>query len=572
MKVVRKKKLIFKIIFIALAAIIMVSVALVLVGAIGMKKAYFSMMNEELKIACTLMGEELEATYDGDWGGDDYTAVFKGMQLINDEYTELLDLANANTGVDYTLFYGKTRAITTIKDPSTGQRIIGTDASDSVVTTVLTNGQHFYSDNLTIAGKKYCAYYVPMKNADGSIVGMMFAGRPVDDVSKAVLRAIIIMVIIAGAITGLILALGCVVASKTSKKMSAIAGQLEKVAGGDLSVKADETLLARKDELGKIAEALNLLTDKLNSVISETKSMSLNIGNAGSELSCSSNNASQASIQISSAVDDISKGAVTQADSVQTASTNTSDIGEDIDEISSHVKELDNAAGEMKRSCDNAMRAMESLIDSNNNVTLSVQEIGRTIQSTNESAKAIDQFSEAITHIASQTNLLSLNASIEAARAGEAGQGFAVVADEIRKLADQSKESADQIKEIVVRLLADAEASVDVMKKLDANCEEQSQHLQSTKGDMQNMLDSVGSVSQSTEVISQRITRLDDEKNSLIEIVTDLSAISQENAASTQQTNASMEELSATFSIINQSAEDLQHDAEKLKELISYFS
>lgn len=571
MKVERKKKLIFKIIFIALVAIILVSVSLVLIGAIEIKSAYFSMVNEELKIASIQMEEEVDVTYDGDWGGDDYTAVFKGMQLINDEYTEMLDLARANTGVDYTLFFGKTRAVTTLKD-SSGQRIVGTDASGEVVTKVLTNGQHYYSDNLTINGKKYCAYYVPIKNSDGSIIGMMFAGRPVDDVTQKVLRAIIIMTIVAAAIVGLILVLGCVVANKTSKKMSAIADQLEKVAGGDLSVKADETLLARKDELGKIAEALNLLTDKLNSVISETKSMSLNIGNAGSELSCSSNNASQASIQISSAVDDISKGAVTQADSVQTASTNTSDIGEDIDEISSHVKELDNAAGEMKRSCDNAMRAMESLIDSNNNVTLSVQEIGRTIQSTNESAKAIDQFSEAITDIASQTNLLSLNASIEAARAGEAGQGFAVVADEIRKLADQSKESADQIKEIVVRLLADAEASVDVMKKLDANCEEQSQHLQSTKGDMQNMLDSVGSVSQSTEVISQRITRLDEEKNSLIEIVTDLSAISQENAASTQQTNASMEELSATFSIINQSAEDLQQDAEKLKELISYFS
>lgn len=572
MKVERKKKLIFKVILIALTAIILVSVLLVLVGAMEIREAYFSMVNEELKIACIQMEEELDITYDGDWSGTDYNEIYKGDHVINAEYSDQLDLAKENTGIDYTLFFGKTRAVTTLIDPSTKQRAIGTDATGEVVNTVLTSGQHYYSDNLTIFGNKYCAYYVPMKNSDGSIVGMMFAGRPVDDVSKRVTRAVLIMSGIAIGITGLILLLGSLVAAKTSKKMSAIAGQLEKVAGGDLSVKADETLLARKDELGKIAEALNLLTEKLGSVIAETKSMSLDIGNAGSELSNSSNNASQASVQISSAVDDISKGAVNQADSVQTASNNTSDIGEDIDEISNHVKELDNAAGEMKKSCDNAMRAMESLIDSNNNVTLSVQEIGRTIQSTNESAKAIDQFSQAITDIASQTNLLSLNASIEAARAGEAGQGFAVVADEIRKLADESKESADQIKEIVVKLLADAEASVDVMKKLDANCEEQSQHLQSTKGDMQDMLNSVDSVSESTEVISQRITRLDEEKNSLIEIVTDLSAISEENAASTEETNASMQELSATFAIINQSAEDLQNDAEKLKQLISYFS
>ncbi|MCR5556124.1 MAG: hypothetical protein K6F75_01010 [Butyrivibrio sp.] len=103
------------------------------------------------------------------------------------------------------------------------------------------------------------------------------------------------------------------------------------------------------------------------------------------------------------------------------------------------------------------MDALNRLIDQSDEVKASVHDIGDTINSTNDSAKEISKFSQAITEIASQTNLLSLNASIEAARAGDAGKSFTVVATEIGQLAVQSSNSADEIKKIV-EIIADLSA------------------------------------------------------------------------------------------------------------------
>ena len=138
-------------------------------------------------------------------------------------------------------------------------------------------------------------------------------------------------------------------------------------------------------------------------------------------------------------------------------------------------------------------------------------------------------------------------------------------------MADQSRKSADEIKAIVETLLADAEASVDVMKRLNENFAQQGQMLDSTQQEVADMANNVDNVSGSAVQISERVQTLNTAKANLVEIIQDLSAISEENAASTQETNASMQELNATFSVINDSANQLQVLANELEETISYF-
>ena len=383
-------------------------------------------------------------------------------------------------------------------------------------------------------------------------------------------RTIAVSAVIFIVISLVLLALAIYIMIIITKGLNEATEKINLLADGNLNVDFDEDKVGN-DEVGTIYKSAAKLADKLGSIIRQTKQMSGNLKTSGSDLADSSGQASAASGQVSDAVNEVSKGAVSQAESVQTAATDTDGIGRDIETITDNVGQLDGYAQEMKLSCDRTMEAMEQLISQSREVTESVHEIDKTIQSTNESARGIAKFSEAIMDIASQTNLLSLNASIEAARAGEAGKGFAVVADEIRQLADQSRKSADEIKAIVETLLSDAEASVDVMKRLNENFDQQGQMLDSTQQEVAGMATNVSNVSDSALQISDRVQTLNNAKANLVEIIQDLSAISEENAASTEETNASMQELNATFSVINESAVQLQQLADELEDTISYF-
>lgn len=567
----KKQKLLIKVIGIALAAVILISALLTIIGTTQVSKAYTSMTEEELKATAEHLQSQLNSTWDGDWSYDEENGLTKGGEPVAEEYQALMDDLHAQTGIDYTLFYGKTRVLTTIYKAGTNERLVGTDASDAVIATTLQGGADYYSGDLTIEGQKYSGYYVQMKNSDGSAAGMVFSGRESQDVTDHILQSVIGMILIAVICIIVIAGAGIMVALKTSKQMRGVADQILGLANGGLHLEIDEKSLGRPDEVGIIAESTKLLDEKLKDVIGTTKTMSAELKTSGTELSESAGQASEASNQVSSAIDDISKGSVSQAESIQNAASNTENIGRDIDTITDDVGQLDTFAKEMKESCDRAIRAMDQLIASSHEVTDSVKEIDNTIDSTNTSAHEISQFTEAIADIAAQTNLLSLNASIEAARAGEAGRGFAVVADEIRDLADQSRQSADQIKEVTDKLLANASASVEVMKRLNENFSQQGEQLASTQQDMNSMSENVENVAHSAGNIAGRLENLNAAKGQLIDIIEDLSAISQENAASTEQTNASMEELNATFSLISDSASQLQSLAEQLQDTISYF-
>ena len=567
---VRNGKLIQKRIIAAVAAVIAVATMLTVLSGIEINNTYTNMVKEELLLAVTQLESEMTNVWDGDWALID-EQVYKGEENIMAEYEEIMDELKESTGVEYSLFYGNTRMITTL-ETSGGLKAAGYNVPDSIATAVLNRGETYFAKSVPAgADEEFYSYYMPLKNDDGTIIGMVYSGRETDSV-KATIRGIILqMALLSLLISVGVSIVGIVIANKSSGKMRAIADELGLLSQGELKLNIDQSSIDRNDEIGLLADGAKVLSEKLGEVIRTTMDMSAELKESGSSLSESASKASESASNVSEAVGEISKGAASQAESVETAAGNTQSIGKDIEEVSDSINQLNNYADEMRTSCEAAMDALNRLIEQSGEVQESVKDIGATINSTNESAKEISKFSEAITSIASQTNLLSLNASIEAARAGDAGKGFAVVATEIGQLAVQSSQSAEEIKKIVEKLVADSEQSVAVMERLNDSFQQQGEQLDDTKTNMQSMADNVTNVTDSTESIATYIQRLETAKDQLVEIMSDLSAISQENAASSEETSASMQELNETFAVITESATKLQELAGNMSETISYF-
>ena len=216
----------------------------------------------------------------------------------------------------------------------------------------------------------------------------------------------------------------------------------------------------RKDEFGAISRATNSVIDTLDHIVSNIKKSAASVGTSSEELSDMANQISQTAEDVSNAVQEIASGATQQADEIQSASENVGRIGDAVANVQNSTDDLSNIAQKMKEASEISSKSLTSLQDSSSEMTAKIDDISRTIGATQDAVNNISEKVEGITSIATQTNLLSLNASIEAARAGEAGKGFAVVAEEIGKLAEDSKTMADDIKKEMESLLEQSKAAV----------------------------------------------------------------------------------------------------------------
>jgi methyl-accepting chemotaxis protein len=246
-------------------------------------------------------------------------------------------------------------------------------------------------------------------------------------------------------------------------------------------------------------------------------------------------------------------------------------LSEQIDQVYTNTNEIEKIADNTKSIAGEGILIVDELNIKSKATADITQNVINKIQDFESQSKNIASFVSIINEIASQTNLLSLNASIEAARAGEAGRGFAVVADEIRKLADQSVDAVNQIQKIVKEITTKTKDTIDTAKEAENIVETQTLALNKTVQVFDSINGHVNELANNLNNISIGIKRIETAKEDTIDAIQDISAVSEETAASSEEVSATaLNQIDSVESMRN-AAIELANNAKILAEAIKAF-
>ncbi len=347
---------------------------------------------------------------------------------------------------------------------------------------------------------------------------------------------------------------------------------LKNIATGDLSTEVPEALKKRKDEIGDMGKAMDLMNSSLKELIKKVKSESISIDNTVNNILANINELNINIEEVSATTEELSAGMEETSASSEEMNASSIEIEKAIQSMAERAQEGANSAREIN----------ERAIDAKNNFIVSKKSASNLFYSTKdtlekaiENSKIVEQInvlSESIMQITSQTNLLALNAAIEAARAGDVGKGFAVVAEEIRLLAEQSKDTVSEIQGItqkVTEAVKDlSNSSNDLLSFMSSN----------VHNDYNAMLDVAETYSKDAHSIDELVSEFSSTAEELFASTQDMmKTIEQVAQAANEGANGTTNMAEKTMNITQKSneiiveAQNSKEVADKLKDEVSKF-
>ena len=319
-----------------------------------------------------------------------------------------------------------------------------------------------------------------------------------------------------------------------------------------------------KSETGKISASVLELAESLAGVLSDVRQSETNLSNNVEAVKAYISNTEELTQKIVVSMSEISQGASDQAEDILVAAEEVSKISDLIEENNVSLANLKDGSAEMELTSQNAIEILNSLSQMSETTEAAISLINEKMDMTNKATEEIAVATDLITNIASQTNLLAINASIEAARAGDSGRGFAVVAEEIKMLSDQSEQSASKIRDIISSLISTVEEANKAVKNVSDIITRQNKDIEDTEKAFSRVMSCVKKSEQQVEEISNKNDVLGEAKDTITELITNLSAIAQENAAMSCESNLSMEDLGREMTSIKSEIDKTSQVAEEL--------
>lgn len=374
-------------------------------------------------------------------------------------------------------------------------------------------------------------------------------------------------------LVGLLFAVIAVVISLTvslnlSKAANNIYHSMKLAESGNLKAQAT---VQTQDEMGHLGASFNQMLIKIRELIIETKHIITEVFDRTKSLENAAHESLQAAENVAAAMEQISQGTGEQAGEAERSSKQMSGLSQEIDEVVAKSKEIEDITEFTGRLSMQTQEAVNLLIEKTRSTDEITNIMINDIQELTISAAKIHDVIETIAAIAEQTNLLALNAAIEAARAGEAGAGFAVVAEEVNKLASQSHDAVHAINKFLEIIHDKTMASSENVDRARATIKEQIAAVGVARNAFNNIISGMDDVLKKINAINEKIHRINNLKGMTVQSIMNISAISEETAASSQEISASAQEQTVIAGQVRKLARELNLMAENLVKVIANF-
>lgn len=374
-------------------------------------------------------------------------------------------------------------------------------------------------------------------------------------------------------VSGISIILGVIIiwfsANLITKPIIKVTEQMAYLADGDLT--KELLLIKSKDEISRLADAMNLLHNNLRNSMKKVSETSETLTSHSEELSQSADEVKMGSEQVASTVQELAAGSETQANNASDLASVMNTFVETVQEANESGLRIEGNSKAVLSMTNDGAELMKQSIQQMEKIHSIVNESVEKVAGLDKQSQEISNLVTVIKDVADQTNLLALNAAIEAARAGEHGKGFAVVADEVRKLAEQVSNSVTDITGIVDNIQKETFIVSDSLKVGYKEVELGKTQIESTGETFEGISVAVTEMVNSITTIGKNLSEISASTQEMNSSVVEIASVSEESAAGIEQTSASVQQTSSIMEEVAGSSNHLANLAEELNTLVREF-